>query len=366
MKVTYSVLQRTYDLHREEYQTAVLRALDSGWYILGKEMETFEKQFADYLGMKHCVAVNSGTDALILAIRALGIGEGDEVIVPAATYIASVIGITENGATPVFVDVDAYSHLDADAVEAKITEKTKAILPVHLYGQPAQMDKIVEIAKKHNLAIIEDCAQCHGSTFQGQLSGTFGTVGCFSFYPTKPLGALGDAGAMVTNDDQLAEKLRMIRNYGSKQKYHNEIKGVNSRMDEVQAAALQVGLKYLSECNSERQRLAAKYLNGIKNDKIQLPETRSDATHVYHLFPVLCQERDQLQQYLADHGIQTQVHYPIPPYAADCYSEWNYAADAFPQAAAYSANELSLPIYAGMPDEEVDYVISVLNAFSST
>ncbi len=242
MKVDAVVLKRVFDLHKEEYEQAALRALNSGWYILGKEMLEFEKQFAEWAGTKYCVALNSGTDALILAIRALGIGPGDEVIVPANTYIASVIGVTENGATPVFVDADNYMEMDADQIEGKITDKTKAILPVHLYGQPSRMDKITELANKYNLKIVEDCAQCHGSTFKGKKTGTFGTIGCFSFYPTKPLGAFGDAGAIVTDDEALAEKLSMMRFYGSKIKYHNEINGVNSRMDEVQAAMLQTPL----------------------------------------------------------------------------------------------------------------------------
>lgn len=363
MQVEYSVLKRTYDLHREEYEEAALRALRSGWYILGEEMKTFETQFAAYLGVKHCVAVNSGTDALILAFRALGIHEGDEVIVPANTYIASVIGVTENGATPVFVDADQYMEMDADAIEAKITERTKAILPVHLFGQPSNMEKIAEIAKKHGLFLVEDCAQCHGSRFNGQLTGTFGTLGCFSFYPTKPLGALGDAGALVTNDDALAEKLRLLRNYGSKIKYHNEINGVNSRMDEVQAAVLQVALKYMDAGNAERNRLAAKYIDGIRNKKVIIPPMRDAATHVYHLFPVLVEERDRFQKYLADNGIKTQVHYPIPPYVADCYADWGYQWSDFPNAERFAKQEVSLPIYAGMPDEEVDYVIDVVNRF---
>lgn len=363
MNVEYSVLKRTFDLHKEEYEQAALRALNSGWYILGKEMEKFEEQFAAYLGVKHCIAVNSGTDALILAIRALGISEGDEVIVPASTYIASVIGITENGATPVFVDSDEFMEMDTDAIEAKITDKTKAILPVHLYGQPCKMDKVMTLAEKYGLFVVEDCAQCHGSTFQGKLTGTFGTVSCFSFYPTKPLGAMGDACALVTNDDTLAAKLRMLRNYGSKVKYHNESNGVNSRMDEIQAACLQVALTHLEEGNRERQRLAQKYLSGITNPRIQLPVTREGNTHVYHLFPILCQERDRLQSYLLENGVKTQVHYPIPPYVADCYQSWGYAWEDFPAAARYAKTELSLPIYAGMPDEEAVYVIEVLNRF---
>lgn len=363
MQVEYTVLKRTFELHREEYEAAALRALRSGWYILGKEMETFEKEFASYLGVKHCIAVNSGTDALILAFRALGIRGGDEVIVPANTYIASVIGVTENGGVPVFVDADAQMGIDAAAIEAKISPRTKAILPVHLYGQPSEMDKICEIAERHGLAIIEDCAQCHGSRFNGRLTGTFGTIGCFSFYPTKPLGAFGDAGALVTNDDMLAEKLRMLRNYGSRIKYHNEIKGVNSRMDEVQAAMLRVGLKHLEEGNDERNRLARRYIEGIKNPRIILPQRRAKATHVYHLFPILVEERDRCREYLEANGIRTQVHYPIPPYVAECYAEWGYALKDLPNAARYAEQEISLPIYAGMPDEEVAYIVDTLNRF---
>lgn len=363
MQVEYTVLKRTFELHREEYEVAALRALCSGCYILGKEVEAFEEQFAAYLGMKHCIAVNSGTDALVLAFRALDIHEGDEVIVPASTYIASVIGVTENGATPAFVDADRYMEIDAEAIEEKITERTKAILPVHLYGQACEMDKISDIAKRHRLHLVEDCAQCHGSRFKGRLTGTFGVIGCFSFYPTKPLGAFGDAGALVTNDDAMAEKLRSLRNYGSKVKYHNEINGVNSRMDEVQAAVLKVGLRYLEGGNAERQRLARKYLDGIRNDKVAFQPVRDGAIHVYHLFPVIVEERERFRSYLEEHGIKTQIHYPIPPYVAQCYREWNYKWEDFPNACRYAQQEVSLPIYAGMPDEEADHVIDVVNCY---
>lgn len=363
MNVVYSDLRRTFELHQEEYEAAALRALRSGWYILGKEMQTFENGFAAYLGVKHCVAVNSGTDALILAFRALGIGPGDEVIVPANTYIASVIGVTENGATPVFVDADEYMGINADEIEAKITERTRAILPVHLYGQACRMDKITGIAKKHNLYLVEDCAQCHGSTFNGKLTGTFGTIGCFSFYPTKPLGAFGDAGALVTDDDDVAEKLRLLRNYGSKVKYHNEINGVNSRMDEMQAALLQVGLAHMEEGTQERQRIAEKYLTAIHNPKIVLPKKRENASHVFHLFPILCEQRDDLVQFLLENGVHTQIHYPIPPYVAECYSTWGYQWEDFPNAATFAQHEVSLPIYAGLPDEELQYVIDVINRY---
>lgn len=361
MEVQSVVLKRTFEIHKEEYEKAALRALNSGWYILGKEMEDFEQKFAAYVGAKHCVALNSGTDALILAFRAIGIQPGDEVIVPAGTYIASVIGVTENGGTPVFVDMDDHMEIDADAIEQKITDKTKAILPVHLFGQCSRMDKITEIAKKYKLILIEDCAQCHGSTYHEKQAGTFGDIGCFSFYPTKPLGALGDAGAIITDDDELAEKIRLLRNYGSKVKYHNEINGVNSRMDEVQAAVLKVGLNYLDEGNIERRHQAQMYMEGIKNRKVIIPPVYEEAYHVYHLFPVLVEDRDGFQEYLGKKHIKTQVHYPIPPYVAECYKDWGYQWSDFPNAERYAKQEVSLPIYAGLPDEEVQYVIEVIN-----
>ena len=363
MEVQSVVLKRTFDLYKEEYEEAALRALNSGWYILGKEMEDFEQKFAVYMGVKHCVALNSGTDALILTFRAIGIRPGDEVICPAGTYIASVIGITENGGTPVFVDMDEYMEMDVDAIEAKITDRTKAVLSVHLFGQCCRMDKIVEIARKHNLILIEDCAQCHGSTFSGQLAGTFGDIGCFSFYPTKPLGALGDAGAIITNDDELAQKIRLLRNYGSKVKYHNEINGVNSRMDEVQAAVLKVSLKYLDKGNIARRHQARMYVDGIKNQKVIIPPVYEEVYHVYHLFPVLVEDREDFQNYLEENHIRTQVHYPIPPYVADCYKDWGYQWSDFPNAERYAKQEVSLPIYAGLPDEEVQYVIEVINRY---
>ena len=363
MVVQSVVLKRVFDLHKREYEEAALRALNSGWYILGKEMINFEEKFADYLGVKHCIALNSGTDALILAVRALGISKGDEVIVPANTYIASVIGITENDATPVFVDADEYMEIDVNAIEEKITEKTKAILAVHLYGQPCRMGKIRELAEKYKLKLIEDCAQSHGAKHAGQFTGTFGDFGCFSFYPTKPLGAFGDAGAIVTNNDELAEKVRLLRNYGSKVKYHNEINGVNSRMDEVQAAMLEVGLKYLDEGNEIRKKQAQMYIEGIQNEKIIIPQCYEETEHVYHLFPILVEDRDKFQEYLKDNGINTQVHYPIPPYVAECYLEWGYKWNDFPNAERYAKQEVSLPIYVGMPNEEVQYVIDVVNRY---
>ena len=363
MVVNSVVLKRTFELHKKEYEEAALRVLNSGWYILGKEVEEFEFQLASWAGVKHCVSLNSGTDALILAVRALGIGPGDEVIVPADAYIASIIGITENGATPVFVDADEHMEINVDKIEEKITEKTRAILPVHLYGQCSRMEKIVEIADKYGLKIIEDCAQCLGSKYNRQLAGTFGDIGCLSFYPTKPLGAFGDAGAILTNNGEIAEKIKLLRNYGSKVKYHNEINGVNSRMDEIQAAILKVGLKYLEEGNKERRRLAKIYREGIKNNKIRIPDEYADVYHVYHLFPILVEDRGAFQQYLKDNGIGTQIHYPIPPYVAECYAEWGYRWSDFPVAEKIANQEVSLPIYCGIPDEELKYVIDVINKY---
>lgn len=371
MKVEYTMLKCNFELHKEEYEEAALRALRSGWYILGNELASFEEAFANHMGVNHCIGLNSGTDALILAFRALGIGPGDEVIVPAGTYIASVIGVTENGATPVYVDSNEYLVMDETKIEACITEKTKAILPVHLYGQPCNMPEIMKIAEKHNLYVVEDCAQCHDSTYGGVKTGTFGTISCFSFYPTKPLGALGDAGACLTNDDALAEKLVMLRNYGSKVKYHNEINGVNSRMDEIQAACLKVGLKYLEAGNQERFRIAERYLKEINNGLVNLPKVREGASHVFHLFPVLVKQRDDFQKYLLDAGVKTQVHYPIPPYAAECYKDMRnekgeaYQLEDYPMAAYIAQHEVSLPIYAGMPEEEINYVIEAVNQYKA-
>lgn len=362
--IEYTSLRRNYDLFGQEYEAATLRVLRSGWYILGPELERFEQSFASYLGVKHCIGLNSGTDALIFAIRALGIGIGDEVIVPAGTYIASVLGVTENGATPIYVDCRSDTLLiDCGKIEAAITEHTKAILPVHLYGQICDMDAIASIARKYNLHILEDCAQCHGARWNGCLAGAQGTLAAFSFYPTKPLGALGDAGAIVTNDDTLADKVRMLRNYGSRVKYHNESIGRNSRLDEVQAAVLSVGLAHLEECNTIRQSIAERYLNEINNAKVRLPYIEPAATHVFHLFPVIVDDQKRFQEYLGEQGIKTQVHYPIPPYVAECYANQGHIWEEYPVAAYIARHEVSLPIYCGMRMEDVDAVIKAVNAY---
>lgn len=363
MKVEYTALKRNYELYENEYHKSVERILKSGWYILGPELEEFERRFAEYIGVKYCVGVNSGTDALILAIRALGIGTGDEVIVPAGTYIASVLGITENGATPVYVDSNEFLLMDTLAIEKKINEKTRAILPVHMYGQACDMDTITKLANRYNLYVIEDCAQCHGATWNEKMTGSFGDISCFSFYPTKPLGAFGDAGALVTNDPMLHDKLKMLRNYGSRIKYYNESIGVNSRLDEIQSAVLNIGLNHLDETNSMRKKIADRYLERIQNTRIAMPTINKLATHVFHLFPILVDDQMDFQEYLLKNGVKTQVHYPIPPYVAECYRNQGYVYDDFPRAAYIAKHEVSLPIYAGMPDEEVEYVISVVNSY---
>lgn len=363
MQVKCNVLDRQFQMYQKEYEQAALRVLRSGWYVLGNEVEQFEKEFARFTGRKYCVGLNSGLDALIMSVRALGIGSGDEVIVQANTYIATVLGITENGATPVFVEPDEYFNIDANKIEQAITDKTKAIMVTHLYGQASEMTRIVNIATKHHLQVIEDCAQSHGACFAGKMTGTFGISGCFSFYPTKNLGAFGDAGAVVTDDETFAEKLRMMRNYGSKIKYHNEIAGINSRLDEMQAALLRVKLSHLQALNDERKMLAQRYNEGIKNPIVWLPKVREDAESIYHQYVVKCMSRDSLQESLEQSGIQTQIHYLIPPHLAQCYHFLGHKKGDYPITESYADEVLSLPIYTGMTLEEQDYVIEKINAY---
>jgi dTDP-4-amino-4,6-dideoxygalactose transaminase len=363
MKINPNQLDRGYFKYKEEYDRAVIKTLESGWYILGKEVEKFENNFKEFIGSKYCQGLNSGLDALILAFRALNIGAGDEVIVPANTYIASVIGVTENGATPIFVEPDEFYNIDVDKIEEKITDKTKAILVVHLYGQAANMEKIKDIATQHNLFLIEDCAQSHGAKYDDKTTGTWGDIGCFSFYPTKNLGAFGDAGCIVTDNFEIYEKIYMLRNYGSKVKYQNDILGVNSRLDEIQAAILSIKLEHYGELKKERISLAEKYLNMIDNTKIRLPEIREMADAIWHLFVVKVEKRDEFQEYLTSHGIGTQIHYPIPPHLSKAYEYLGYEKGDFPITEDYSDTLISLPLYDGMTEEEIMYVINVINRY---
>lgn len=364
MQIKCNVLDRQFYMYQSEYEEAALRVLRSGWYVLGREVEQFESEFAAFTGRKYCVGLNSGLDALIMSVRALEIGRGDEVIVQANTYIATVLGITENDAVPVFVEPDEYYNMDADKIEQAITDRTKAIMVTHLYGQASNMEPIAEIARRHRLALIEDCAQSHGAYFDGKMTGTFGISGCFSFYPTKNLGAFGDAGAVVTDDGAFADRIRMMRNYGSKVKYHNEIEGVNSRLDEMQAALLRVKLTHLQALNEERKVLAKRYGEGITNPGIILPGLRDGAESIYHQYVIRCTERNALQKALEQSGIQTQIHYPIPPHMAKCYAYLGHGRGEYPITETYADEVLSLPVYTGMTFEEQDYVIEQVNAWT--
>lgn len=358
--------------YRNELIDACSRVIDSGWYIGGKELESFEKNFAEYCGTQFAIGVANGLDALILTLRAwkeIGkLKDGDEVIVPSNTYIASILAITANNLTPVLVEPNiATYNIDPIKIKEAITAKTKVILPVHLYGQLAAMPEIMQIAKQYNLLVLEDSAQSHGAQLQGKKAGNWGDASGFSFYPGKNLGALGDAGAVTTNDAELATMLKALRNYGSHEKYKNLVPGVNSRLDEIQAAMLAVKLKYLDQETQHRRYIASLYLNGIKNPLIQLPlgdvNAESYMQHVWHLFVIRTNQRDALQKYLLDHGVQTLIHYPIPPHKQQAYTEWNSLC--YPISEQIHCEVLSLPISPVMCDEEVKSVIAAINSFKA-
>ncbi len=362
-KISPNRLDRGFYKYQEEFEAKALEVLRSGWYILGNEVKSFEEEFANYVGSKHCVGLASGLDALWIAFRVLGIGKGDEVIVQGNTYIASVMGITINGATPVFCEPDEYFNIDADKIESLITEKTKAILVVHLYGQASNMDKIVAIAKKHNLRLVEDCAQSHGAKFNGKATGTFGDIGCFSFYPSKNLGAFGDAGAIVTDDPKIADDVRVFRNYGSEKRYYNRVVGTNSRLDEMQAGLLRVRLKHMHELEAEKRALCEKYLKEINNPLIELPKIREGATHIWHQFVIRCESRDKLMDYLNEKNVGTIIHYPIPPHLSEAYAYLGFKEGSYPITEKYAKTVLSIPLYNGETKEEQDYVIKTLNEY---
>lgn len=363
MKIMPNRMDRGFYRYQQEFEDKALEVLRSGWYVLGREVESFEAEFAAYTGAKACVGLGNGLDALWLAFRVLGIGAGDQVIVQGNTYIASVMGITINGAEPIFVEPDQFYNLDTSKIEEKITPKTKAILVVHLYGQTAQMDKIMELAKKYKLRVVEDCAQSHGSLYQGQMSGTFGDVGCFSFYPSKNLGAFGDGGAIVTNDLELAQAFKVYRNYGSEKRYYNKVVGTNSRLDELQAGLLRVRLSHLQELTQEREALAGAYSKELHNENLILPEVKAGATSVWHQYVIRCKEREGLIEYLNQRDIGTIIHYPIPPHLSEAYGYLGYGQGSFPITECYAREVLSIPMYNGMTDLEQEYVIEALNAF---
>ena len=348
----------------KDIRKAFERVFESSLYISGKEDNTFEKRFAEYCGADYCVGTGNGLDALMLALKALGIANGDEVIVPSNTYIATALAVTYVGAKPVFVEPDIRTfNIDSCIIEEAITENTKAIIPVHLYGQPCDMDPIMDIAKKHHLYVIEDCAQAHGAEYKGKKIGTFGNVSGFSFYPGKNLGALGDAGAVVTNDKDIAETIRALGNYGSDYKYHYIYKGHNSRLDEMQAAFLSAKLPHLDRMNEARRIIASRYLREIRNPEIILPYVPEYSKPVWHIFAIRCQRRDDLEKYLNEHGISTNKHYPITMHLQECYQDLKFKKGDFPIAEEISETELSLPMYYGMTEEEVQYVIDKVNEF---
>ena len=363
MKIMPNRMDRGFELYQKEFEEAALKVLRYGWYILGNEVSAFEDEFAKYVGAKYCVGLASGLDALWIAMRLLGICAGDEVLVQGNTYIATVMGITMNGATPVFVEPDEHFGMDVDKIEKLINEKTKAILVTHLYGMASDMDEIVRICKKYNLKLVEDCAQAHGAMYKGKKVGTFGDIGCFSFYPSKNLGAFGDAGAVVVNDEILANEFKIFRNYGSERRYYNKVVGANSRLDEIQAGLLRVRLRHLEDLNEERIKIAERYSHEIKNNKLKLPKPMEETTCVWHQYVVRCEERDLLKAYLEEKEIGTIIHYPIPPHLADAYKYLGHKKGDYPITEHLAGTVISIPIYNGMTEEEQTYVIDALNRF---
>lgn len=347
---------------RKEMVDTFARVYDAGYFIQSHECDAFEKEFASFCQARYCVGCANGLDAIQMILRAMDIGSNDEVIIPSNTFIATALAVTYVGATPVLVEPDLETYnLASGGLEDALTEKTKAIIAVHLYGQPAKMDAILAFARKHGLKVIEDAAQAHGASFDGHMVGSLADAAAFSFYPGKNLGALGDAGAVVTNDFELAQKVRAIGNYGSSEKYHHIYQGINSRLDEVQAGLLRVKLPHLPEYNQYRQKVAQMYLDGIKNPSVVLPKTGAQRTHVWHIFAIRTPKRDQLQEYLKDMGIGTVCHYPIAIHNQKAYGHLVHGP--LPLAEQIAAEELSLPLYYGMTDEQVQYVVDAVNQF---
>ncbi|HLO15289.1 MAG TPA: DegT/DnrJ/EryC1/StrS family aminotransferase [Anaerolineales bacterium] len=367
MNIPFLDLKAPYVELKDELDAAYRRVMASGWYILGKEVEAFEAEFAAYCESKYCIGVANGLDALHLIVRAYGIGPGDEVIVPSNTYIATWLAVTHAGATPVPVEPDERTYnIDPAKIEQAITPKTKAILVVHLYGQAADMDPINAIAQKHGLKVIEDCAQAHGARYKGSRAGSLGDAAGFSFYPGKNLGALGDGGAVVTNDDSIVERIRVLRNYGSRVKYHNEVKGFNSRLDELQAAFLREKLKTLDANNQRRCEVATRYLELLSRSDLVLPFVPEWADPVWHLFVVRSESRDQLQQHLHACGVGTMIHYPVPPHLQPAYTELGFGAGSFPVSESIHRQVLSLPIGPTITGDEIVQVAQAIESFRET
>ena len=363
MKVDIFSLKTQYREIKAELEGPIDKVLQSGAFILGEDVGLFEQEFARYCGVKYGIGVNSGTDALFLACLACEIREGDEVIAPSYTYIATVLAISMTGAKPIFVDINEKTYnIDVSKIEQLITKKTKAILPVHLYGHPVDMDPLIEIARKYNLKIIEDCAQAHGAMYKNKKVGSFGDAGCFSFYPTKNLGAFGDAGMVVTNSNQIKEKLLLLRDYGRKDRYKHIVKGYNSRLDTLQAAVLRVKLKHLDEWNEKRRKNAALYtkLFRQKHKDVILPHEADFARHVYHLYVVRVKKRERLAQELMDKGVRTLMHYPIPVHLQEAYKALGYKKGDMPISEKCCDEILSLPMYPELDKKEIEYVVNTM------
>ncbi len=368
MRVPFLELKKTYMELEEEIDSAVKGVFESGWYILGENVRRFEEEFAAYCGCKYCIGVGSGMDALMLLLKAYGIGPGDEVVVPANTYIATALAVSNLGATPVLVEPDPRTYnIDPSRIEPAITSKTRAVLAVHLYGQTADMERIQGICQEYDLRLLEDAAQAHGATHDGVKAGALGEGAGFSFYPGKNLGAYGDAGAVTTSDPHVAEYIRMARDYGSEKKYYNRIKGVNSRLDELQAAILRVKLRHLEGWNRRRSEIARFYLDSLRSqgDELILPQVAEGNSHVWHLFTVRSSRRNALQAHLEGKGIGTLIHYPVPLYDQDAYRELNHLRDNYPISNSIAEQILSLPMGPHLSEEEAGYVSEVINEFFS-
>lgn len=365
MEVPFADFRPMHNEIRPQLDAAYQRVMDNSWFIQGPELEKFEQEFAAYIGVKHCVGVATGLDALYLLLRAYGIGAGDEVIVPSNTFIATALAVSYAGATPVFVEPTLETfNIDPARIEEKITSQTKAIITVQLQGRCADMDPIKALAEKYQLKVIEDAAQAHGARYKGVKAGTLGDAAGFSFYPGKNLGALGDGGCITTNDDEVARKVRALGNYGSDYKYHHIYQGTNSRLDEMQAAFLRVKLPHLEQWNDYRRKVAARYLTEITNPLIHLPLPTSETfEHIYHVFVIRCDQRDELEKYLLDNGIHTVKHYPVPMHMQPAYANLHIPEGTLPIAEKISRTVLSIPMYYGITDEQVSYVIEKLNAF---
>ena len=364
MNIRFLDLHAQYTQIKDDIDRAVADVIGSSSFVLGPAVERFEKNFARFCGSQYAIGVNSGTSALYLTIKALGIGSGDEVITAANTFIATVAAIIETGATPILVDVDPITrNIDLDLIEESVSPRTKVIMPVHLYGSMVDMDRLMNIARKHNLPVIEDAAQAHGASFDGKPAGSFGIAGCFSFYPGKNLGAYGEGGAVVTSDDNLAEKLRMLRDHGSLRKYHHDMIGCNARMDGIQGAVLDVKLKYLSQWNEARNDIARKYRQSLAGLPVVMPAEPDNSYQVYHQFVIEVEQRDKLQNFLKDNGIPTLIHYPIPVHKQKGYLDAGFKSGALPVTERMSERIVSLPIYPELKDNEIKYITDKIREF---